>query len=336
MSFAAWSHLLLQHAVRNVIASLLVAVTLLPGPSLAQVFPTQPVRILSPYSPGIQADITMRLIAAKLTQLWGQTVVVDSKPGGNGLIAMDAAKRARADGHTLLLLGKAHLTTNPTLLPKQFGDIDQDFVPVAQIYEAPFFYVVANASPYKRIDDLLAAAASHPEGIAYASPYVGSPPHIAGAMLAHLSRTRMLAVHYKDAAQLATSVPNGDVAFRSSNLGTIQPLVTAGKLRVIAVASDRRHPMAPNVPTVAESGGPKGIEIGTWGAVVAPIGTPASVIARINSDVRGVMDDPEVKARYRGDGIAATPISPQELADVIKQERTREASEIKALNIDVR
>ena len=296
------------------------AAGLVTASALAQSFPGKPVRIISTYPPGITPDIATRLVADKLTKYWNQQVIVEPRPGGNGFIAISALKQAAPDGYTLLLVGNAHLAINPHLFKSVPYDPVADFSPVSTLYRAPFFVGVATPGPYKTVGDIVKAAAEHPNKVAYSTPYVGSPPHFCGAVLESLTNTTMMPVHYKDGAQIYIAVANGDVAFSVATIRSFAPMVDAGKMKVIAVAAPDRLPGYPDIPTVEESGGPKGMNITTWIGFVAPRGTPPEVVDRINADVSRALNEPDVQQRLKEDGVAPLSLKPAAMTDLIRTE----------------
>jgi len=285
---------------------------------LSQAFPSKPVRIVSPYPSGITPDIAARVIAERLTKTWGQPVLVEPRPGANGFIAIGAAKKAAPDGHELLLVGQAHLSINPNLFPSAPYDVEKDFAPLSLIYRTPFFITVSTTGPYKSIPDLIAAAKASQKQLSYSSPYVGSPPHLGGALFAFLTGTQMLHVPFKDGAQIYISVANGDVDWALGSIGSTLPLTKAGKIKLLAVATKSRLPDYPDVPTVVEAGGPAGYEVDTWVSLVAPRGTPPELTRRISSDIAAALADGAVRERYRGIGVDPVSNTPAQLTELIR------------------
>ena len=301
-------------------ALLLTLVACAPAPVLGQAYPSKPVRITTPYPTGISPDITTRVIADKLSKYWNQQVLVEARPGGNGFIAIGAAKKAAPDGHELLFVGNSFITINPVLFKSVPYDPEVDFLPITTVYQGPFFFWVSTQSPYRTVRDIVDAARKNPEKIAYSSPYVGSPPHIGGAMLAHMTATKMLAVHYKDGPAIYTAVANGDVAFTLSSPGSAQGMVKAGRVRALAAASVKRNPDAPDVPTVEEAGGPAGYEVTTWTGLMAPRGTPQPIVMRIAADTAKALAEPDVRERFKALGVIPSPSSPSEMAELMRSE----------------
>ena len=324
----------MSHRLPSVLGALTAVGMVLAAPiGFAQEFPARPVRILSAYPTGVSPDLAARILAERLGHLWGRTVLVEPRPGANGYLAVNALKKANADGHDLLLVGNAHLTINPTLLKDIPYDAVADFVPVSMIYRAPFFIWVATNAPFRTVGELVAAAQANPERVSYSTPYVGSPPHLGGAMLASFSGTKMLAVHFKEGSQVYTSIANGDVTFALGTTGSTASLAKAGRLRALATGSPQRLPSAPDVPTVREGGGPAGYEIDSWVAIVAPRGTPPAIVRRIGEDVGRALAEPEVRERYRGLGVDAVSNNSSELAELIRVDLRRNAELVKRIGV---
>ncbi len=318
----------------------LAALALITGcfsaPLLAQSpsFPSKVVRITSPFPTGLAIDVTIRLIAERLSRVWGQQVIVDARPGANGLIAIGAVKKAPADGHELLVVANSYLTINPHLIKSLPYDPENDFAPVSLFSRAPFFVVVSASGPYKTLADLIAAAKANPGRVTYSSPGVGSAPHIGGALLAYLSGTRMTAVHFKEGAPMFTSIVNGDVSFIVSTLGSAAPLVKAGKTRYIAAAAPARLELEPEVPSSKEAGGPADYEVSTWTGIVAPRGTPPEIVARISSNLASVLADPDMRTRFRDLGFQSVSTTPAEMSALIHAELGRYADLVKRIGIN--
>lgn len=295
-----------------------VLLTLIADQTSAQTFPSRPIRVISPYPAGLSPDVAMRVLADKLSRRLGQQVFIDARPGGNGFIAINGFKQAPADGHTLLLVGNAHLTMNPYLLKKLPYDAEKDFDAVSTIYRAHFFIAASASSPYQDMSQLVSKAKSAPGRLTYSIPYVGSPPHFGGALLAHLSDTKMMAVPYKDGGQLGIAVATGEVDFTVLTLGSLNPLVKAGKLKVIAVAAPSRSIVAPNVPTVEEAGGPRGVTVESWVGLVALRGTPPDLVKKLNEEIARALAEPDLISHYAADGVAATAMTPTAMTQMIR------------------
>ncbi|MES3001819.1 MAG: tripartite tricarboxylate transporter substrate binding protein [Pseudomonadota bacterium] len=285
--------------------------------SRAQSFPAQPVRIISPFSAGSGPDALTRIVAEKLTATWKEPVLIDPRPGASGFIAATAVKQATPTGYDLFLADVGHLAINPSLFKKLPYDPKIDFVPVGGMFRTAFFVMVGANSPIRTVKDLVAAASAAPGKVTYGSTAVGGPPHLGAALLASVSGTQMTHVPYKEVTQLNIAVANGDIDWAMSTLATAGPLVKAGKVRFIAIADDIRSPSLPNVPTVEESGGPKGVLARSWVALVAPRGTPAAVVSTLNQNLNDVLRQPEIADRFMAVGFVPYPTTPAALATLI-------------------
>jgi len=299
----------------------------------AQNFPGKMVRITSPFPAGLTPDVITRVVADKLARAWGQQVVVEARPGANGLIAIGAFKKAAPDGHELLLLPNAQLTINPHLIKSIPYDPESDFVPVSLLYRTGFLVAVSATGPYRSMRDLIAAARANPERITYSTPFVGSGPHVGGALLAYLTGTKMVPVQFKEGSQMFTSIINGDVAFIVSTSGSAASLVKAGRIRYLAVAGPARLESDPDVPAIGEVGGPADFSVDTWGGIVAPRGTPPELARRIGADIAKALAEPDVRARYRAVGFEAKSSTPAEMGDLIRTELRRYGDMVKRIGI---
>jgi tripartite-type tricarboxylate transporter receptor subunit TctC len=302
----------MKHAIR---ASLGLALAFLAGGALAQAgdYPSKPVTIVTPFAAGSGPDAVLRLVSDKLGKLWNQRVSIDNRPGGGGFIAIDAARRAAPDGYTLLQLDSEHLGALPHLYKSRHFVPLEHFDPVASLFRTPFFVAVSSQSKWSSMKDLIADAKAHPGQYTYGSWGVGSPGHLGGQQLDALAGLQMNHAPYREVSQLYTNVATGEVPWAFASIPSSQGIYKSGKLKYIAVAATRRVPQMPDVPTMAESGGPAALEVNSFVSLLAPKGTPAAVEARINADVAKAIADPEVRARF--DTFAFEPLnwSPQEI-----------------------
>jgi tripartite-type tricarboxylate transporter receptor subunit TctC len=271
----------------------------------------------------------MRLVAEKLAATWGRQVIVENRPGASGFIAIEAVKGAARDGHELLAVANSHMTINPSLYRKLPYDPQADFAPVAMVLRAWFFVTVASNGPYQTVPAIIAAAKANPGHIIYSSSYVGSPSHLGAAEFEHLTGTRMVHVPYKDQSQMYLGIANGDIHWAFSTIGSALSLIKAGRIKVIALAAKERIASAPEIPTVAEAGGPAGFEIDSWIGLVAPRGTPAEVVRRINTDVNRLMADAEVLERMKLFGFEPAPMTPEEITALIRADTLKNAATVR-------
>lgn len=262
----------------------------------ADPYPAKPVTIVTAFAPGSGPDAVLRIVADKLGKAWNQRVVVDNRPGGGGFIAIEAVRHAAPDGHTLLQLDSEHLAALPLLYKSRGFETLKVFEPVASLFRTPFLVAVPTDSKLKTMADLIAAAKSGP--VSYGSWGVGSPGHLGGAQLELLSGSEMQHVPFREVSQLFMSVGSGDVAWSFGSIPSSQGAYKAGKIRYIAVAAPKRIPQLPEVPTMAEAGGPASLAVNSFVVLVAPRGLPAAVRDKIDADVRNALAEPDLKARF--------------------------------------
>jgi tripartite-type tricarboxylate transporter receptor subunit TctC len=274
-------------------------------------YPSKPVTLITPFAAGSGPDAVLRLISDKLGRLWNQRVVVDNKPGGGGFIAIDQARRAAPDGYTLLQLDSEHIAALPHLYKSRNFVTLQHFDPVASLFRTPFFVAVPTDSKWKNMTDLVAAAKAGP--VSYGSWGVGSPGHLGAQQLEALTGVQMQHVPYREVSQLYANVGSGEVPWAYASIPSSQGIYKAGKLRYIAIAAPKRIPQMPDVPTMAEAGGPASLEVSSFVSLLTPKGVSPAVKAKINADVAKVIADPEIRARF--DTFAFEPLawSPEEI-----------------------
>jgi len=282
-----------------------------------QSYPTKVVKVIAPYSSGAGPAVFMHLIAERLAQAWGKQVIVESRPGASGFLAIEAVKNALPDGHELLVVSNAHVAINPALYKKLSYDPQRDFAPVGMIYHTPFFVTVKSDGPYATVPALIAAAKAKPGKLTYGAPYVGSPAHLGAADFSRRTETSMILVPFKDQSQMYLSIASGDLDWALSTLASATPLAKAGRIKLIAIASAKRSGSAPDVPTMREAGGPD-FEVDSWLALLAPRATPDGVVRKINADMNAQLAAPEVLERMKAMGFTASPGTPEQLAEAIR------------------
>jgi tripartite-type tricarboxylate transporter receptor subunit TctC len=307
----------------------LACAALAPALAPAQSFPDRPLRITSPFPAGSGPDAVARMVGEKMAGILKQPVLIDPKPGANGFIAIEAVKRMPATGYELLIADVGHLAINPSLFKKLPYDPEKDFAPVSGLYRTSFFIAVAGDGPYKNVKDLIAAANAAPGKITYGSNSVGGPLHLGAAQLEAATGTRMMHVPYKEISQLYGSVSTNEVNWAMASIASAGPLLSGGKLRFLAVADKQRSPALPNVPTLEEAGGPKGVEATTWVAMLAPRGTPPAIAAALNQAVAGALRQEDVAQRMGTFGFVPFPATPGQLAELIHNDIPRYAELVK-------
>jgi tripartite-type tricarboxylate transporter receptor subunit TctC len=277
-------------------------------------FPDRPVRIVVPYSVGVGPDVVARSLADRLSQQWGQPVVVDNKPGASGIVAFAEVRRVAPDGHTLFVADTATLAVNPLLNATLPYDPVRDIVPLSMLFRATFAILVGGSSRFLSVRELLVAARGAPDSVSYASLGNGHATHVAIESMARAANVRMLHVPFKDAGALYTAVSGGDVDFTTFGMHTVAGLVASGKLRPLAVAARKRLVDYPSLPTIVENGGPN-VEMRPWAAMVAVAGTPAPVVAQLHADIVAALTSVEVRSRVEAAGFEVTPSTPQGLRE---------------------
>ncbi|MFZ4286374.1 Bug family tripartite tricarboxylate transporter substrate binding protein [Variovorax sp. HJSM1_2] len=300
------------------------------GASLAQSFPSKPVRIITPFPVGSGPEGVARLLADKLSRAWGQPVLVENRPGGNGFVAIDAFKRGAKDGHDLIQLDNVHLTAYPHLLSKLPYDAVKDFEPLTPLFKAYFFATTSKTNGYKSLSALIADAKTRPGQLNYGSWSVGNPVHLGSARLAAATGTDMVHVIYKETTQLYTSVANNDLSFALGSSGSTAPLYRAGKLAYLAVAAPKRLAAFPEVPTFAEAGGPANFEVSGWTTLAIPPGLPRPVADKIRRDIEKALAEPDVQDKFTSFGYVPFNIAPDVFARYIQDESATMATVIRA------
>ena len=299
----------------------------------AQQFPAKPVRIVVPYTAGGGADTTARLIAPKLQEALGQTVVIDNKPGAGGTIGDDTVAKAAPDGHTLLIGAFAH-AVNPSLMAKMPFRTPDDFAPISLLVTVPELLVVTPTFPAKSVAELVAMAKAEPGKLSYASSGNGSAQHLAAELFKLRTGTDIQHVPYKGGSLAAADVAAGHVPFYFGNMTAALPQARAGRVRALAVTSPQRSPAAPEVPTMAEAG-VSGCEISEWNALLAPAATPSAVVERLHAEVAKVMAMEEIKAKFADLGAQPVASTPAELATFLRGEMAKWAEVVKVAKITI-
>ena len=288
--------------------------------------------IVSPFPPGGPVDTLARVLSEGLAKRYGQAAVVENMPGAAGNIGIDKVKRAKGDGHTLLVVPAGNLTINPTLMPNFPFDIQKDFVPVTMLAKAPNVLVAAPSAGIKSAKDLVAQAKAKPGTLSYASPGVGSGLHLAGELFKQQAGVDLLHVPYKGTAPALNDVLGGVVPLMFSNLPATLPFIKNGKLVALAVTEAQRSPAAPEIPTLAEQG-IQGVAVTSWYGLLAPAGTPPAVAEQLARDAAQFLAQPEVRERLKAQGMTEATMKPGEFAVYMRDETAMWARIIKARNI---
>jgi tripartite-type tricarboxylate transporter receptor subunit TctC len=317
--------------IRGLLAAL--AALSISGAALAQTgYPDKPIRILVGFTPGVAPDITGRLLADKFSEAWGKPVVVENVTGAGGNIATDRVAKAAPDGYTLLMGGNSSLVINPSLYEKLPFDPIKDFAPIAQIFVAANILVVHPEFPAKSLPELIALARAQPGKLTYAHAGVGTSQHLAGELFKSMAKIDVQPVAYRGSTAVMPDMLAGRLSLFFGNVVNVLPLVREGKLRAFAVTSLKRSAVAPDLPTMAESGFP-GFEAVPWFGLMAPAGTPPAIIDKLHRETVRVLALPDVRRRLEELGLDVIGSSPAELAAVIKSETPHWAKMIREAGI---
>ncbi|SOE06173.1 Tripartite-type tricarboxylate transporter, receptor component TctC [Variovorax sp. YR752] len=283
-------------------------------------FPTKPVRLITAFAAGSGPDVALRVVAERLSKTWGRPVIVDNRPGGNGFIAIAALRQAPADGHDLIQLDSNHVTTHPHTFTKLPYDAQKDLEPVRPLFRNNFFIVVSRDSPYRSLDDIVAAARRKPGQVTYGSWANGSPGHLGVLRLQKMQGIAMLHVPYKEMNQLYAAVATKEVDWALGSAASAGALEKAAKVRFIAMAGPNRSKGHPDVPSVDEQPTTKGYEVVAWTGLFAPKGTPKALREKISADIKAALDTPEVRERYRGFDYEPLDADPDAFAQLIRRQ----------------
>uniref|UniRef100_UPI003F492D85 tripartite tricarboxylate transporter substrate binding protein n=1 Tax=Cupriavidus yeoncheonensis TaxID=1462994 RepID=UPI003F492D85 len=307
------------------------APALAPLAALAQAYPARTVRLISPYGPGGSNDTSARLLAEALSRKYGQQFVVENKPGAGTRVANETLARAAPDGYTLLWAAAPLAINTAAGLPQQY-DIHKDFVAVGPRVVGPVFLIVKADSPARSVADFVKLARGRAEGVTFASPGAGSGPHLTAELLGAQAKFKVLNVHYRGDATAYTELLAGRVDATLTAITTALPFIKAGKLRVLAVASEQRTPVYPDAPTFVEQGYPGVIGYG-WFGLMAPTGTPAAIVRQINQDASAVLSGADVRNKLAALGLQPEPVDSAGFAGFIDAEVRKWATVIKVSGV---
>ena len=310
--------------------ALTAVVTLTSAHAEAQsTYPARPVRIIVNFAAGGPSDIVARIVSARLTEAWGKPVVVENVAGGGGNIGVERAIKATPDGYTILLSGSSPIVINPSLLEKPSFDPVRDLAPVTQLCTIPNLLVIHPALAAKSVEELVALAKSKPGQFTFASSGSGTATHLGGELFKARAGLDLRHIPYKGTGLMIPDLVAGRVTMTIAAVATFLPLVRDGRLRAIAVASEKRTPTLPDVPTVAESGYP-GFDTSSWQGAWAPAKTPAALVRRLNQDLQRLVALPDVRARFAELGMEPAGTTETELARIIQSDLVKWANVIKA------
>ena len=320
-----------NHPCIYIATAFAVAITL-PQALAQNQWPNKPIRMTVSSGAGGGLDFVSRLIATPLTEVLGQSVVVDNRAGASGSIAADVTAHSAPDGYTLMMLSASLIIYG--IVSKTPYDLYKDFDAVSQVAGGPYILTVHPSLPVKTVADLVAYAKANPAKLNFASTGNASLPHLAGEMFGHLTGAKVMHVPYKGVGAAMTDMLSGQVQFSFLSGGSIYSQVRSGKLRALAIASNKRAKVAPEIPTMIESGVP-GYTVTQWHGMVAPRGTPKPIIDRLAKEITKAVQRPDVAARLEQDGTDSVGSSPQEFAAFLRAERDQWTRVVKRAGIKI-
>ena len=294
-------------------------------------YPARPVRMIIPFPPGGGTDLVARTLAQKLTETWGQPVIVDNRAGANGIIGTDLGAKSKPDGHTLLVVIATH-AINPSLYRKLPYDTAADFAAVTLMAQYPFILTIHPSLPAKTVRELIALAKARPGQLSYASSGNGSGPHLGFELFKSMARIDVVHVPYKGSGPANVELIAGQVQAMFNNFIAAIPHIKTGKLRVLAVTSAKRSQVMLELPTLAESGFP-GFDVTGWYALLAPSGTPQAIVAKVQADVAGALRVPAVNTRLSSEGAEPVGSTPDEFEKFLAAEIRKWTKVIKDANV---
>lgn len=294
----------------------------------AESFPARPIRFVVPFAPGGPADIAARTVASKATELLGQAMVIDNRPGGGGIAGADIVAKAKPDGHTVLLCSTSVLVFNPLVMPKVPYDPLRDFTHLSLVMSAPYLLLVHPAFPANSAKELIAAAKAKPGGLNFGSPGQGSAAHLTAERFKSMAGIPMTHVPYKGSGPAAIDLMAGQLDLVFESMASALAHVKGGRLRTLGVSTLERFPLTPQIPTIHESGVP-GFESASWQGICGPPAMPKPIVAALNRAIAQAVRAPETRERLASQGAQAVGGTPEEFLAFVKSEIPRWAKAIR-------
>ena len=316
-------------ASRFAVCALLL--TILPGDGSAQNYPTRPIRFIVPFPPGAATDIVTRIIGQKMTESWGVPVLADNRPGATGMIGADIAAKSAPDGYTLVNVISSHVV-HPSLNRKVPFDPIKDFTPIIMLMRSPNLICVNPSLPVRSIKELVALARANPGKLSFGSPGLGSSNHLTGEMIKAAAKIDIIHIPYKGGAPAAIDAIGGQIPILIQTVSSAGGYVKAGKLRALAVASIKRHPVFPNVPTLDESGFP-GFATAEWWVVLGPAAVPKDIVAKLNAEIDRIMNLADVQAKIAEIGTDYIGGTPEQAGTYMRAEMEKWSKVVQAAGL---
>jgi tripartite-type tricarboxylate transporter receptor subunit TctC len=312
-------------------AALALGATVLPAS--AQSYPTKPVRMIVSFPPGGPIDTTARILGQRLSEIWGQPVIIENRAGGNGAMGADIAAKAPADGYTIFM-NSIHHAVLPSLMPNLPYDVQKDFTPVSFAAQFAVFLVAHPSVPFKTVKELIAYAKKNPGKLAYGSAGSGGGTHLAGELFKLQAAVDLLQVPYKGSAPAMADLLGGQVQLMFSDGPTATQHIKKGSVKVLGVGSPQRSALLPDVPTISEAG-LKGYEAYSWAGVLVPAATPKHIVAKLNTDIATALNNPETRQRLLSVGAEGMPSTQEQYAKFFKAETAKWSKLVKDANIKI-
>jgi tripartite-type tricarboxylate transporter receptor subunit TctC len=319
----------------RVLAPAIVAAgTLAVAIAQAQIYPTKPIKVIVAFAAGGPADVMARLVGQRISAILGQSIIVENRPGAGGSIGARATANAEADGYTLMLGNTSTLVINAAVYRNLDYDPAKAFVPVAMLGTTSNLLVVPPSSPFKSVQDIVTYAKANPGTLSYSTPGVATPPHLIGELLKLKAAIDIVHVPYKGGGQSTGDVAGSQVQMTFENPAVSLSLVKAGTVRALAITSAARHLQAPEIPTMIESGIPDFVSVSFTG-IVAPAGTPATIVLKLNAAINESLKAPDVQAALANLAVDVRPGSPDDFASFLAEERDKWGAVVKAARIQI-
>lgn len=297
-------------------------------------FPNKPIRFLSPYSAGGATSVLGRIVGQRLTDAWGQQILIDNRPGGSGVIAAEALMKSPPDGHTILLISGSAFLVAPLLIKNFPFDAVNAFAPVTTLSSSEVALLLHRSVPSNNLKEFVALAKARPGQLNYSTAGAGGMAHLAGELFATLAGVKIQAVAYKGANPAVTELVGGQVHLSFQNLLLCQPHIKSGRLKAIAITGDRRSPSLPNVATFKEQGMPA-MDVKLWYGVLAPLGTPREILNRYAGEIGRILAMPDTKEKFDGLGMDPWITTPEQFAAIMREDTAKYARIIKTANITI-
>jgi tripartite-type tricarboxylate transporter receptor subunit TctC len=301
------------------------------GQALAQTYPTKPVKIIVPFGPGGFTDVVARILGVKLGESLGQSVVIENKPGAGSMIGTDQVAKSAPDGHTLVIVSSTHVIS-PWIYKNVPYDPIKGFTPITKLVDSPYVLLTNPKVPVKNVQEFIALAKANPDKIHYASSGNGSAQHLIGGMFASMTKTQLKHVPYRSSNLASTDLVAGVVESSFAGVPNALSQVPNGRLNALAVTSAKRIPQLPNVPTMQEAGVP-GYDATIWLAMLAPAGTPANIVSRLNTEIGKIMNNPENQKAFFDAGVQVSLSTPEALSQLMVSEMDKWGKVVKEAGI---